>query len=66
MSSSVFANVEQGANIEVFALTASYTKDTFENKVNLSVGGELNDNKTKGCVLNRELDSIRLGQCNNI
>jgi len=38
MSASIFANVEEGAKIEVFALTASYTKDSFNDKVNLSVG----------------------------
>lgn len=42
MSSSVFANVEEGAKIEVFALTASYNTDSFKDKVNLSVGGEWN------------------------
>lgn len=40
MSASVFANVEEGAKIEVFALTASYNADSFKDKVNLSVGGE--------------------------
>lgn len=40
MSSSVFANVEEGAKIEVFALTATYNSDPFKDKVNLSVGGE--------------------------
>lgn len=40
MSTSVFANVEEGAKIEVFALTASYNADPFQDKVNLSVGGE--------------------------
>lgn len=40
MSPSVFVNVEEGAKIEVFALTASYNIDQFKDKVNLSVGGE--------------------------
>ncbi|XP_037026829.1 aspartate aminotransferase, cytoplasmic [Bradysia coprophila] len=38
MSSSVFANLEEGAKIEVFALTATYNSDPFKDKVNLSVG----------------------------
>lgn len=39
-SASVFANVEVGPKIEVFALTKQYTEDDHPNKVNLSVGGK--------------------------
>lgn len=45
MSSSVFVNVETGQPIEVFALTAAYNKDSFKDKVNLSVGGKCSKSK---------------------
>ncbi|KRT85898.1 hypothetical protein AMK59_2684 [Oryctes borbonicus] len=35
---SVFSAVKEGAPIEVFALTKAYQDDSYENKVNLSVG----------------------------
>lgn len=35
-----FDVVEQGSPIEVFQLTKLFTEDSFQNKVNLSVGGE--------------------------
>lgn len=38
---SVFANVEVGPKIEVFALTKAYQEDPSMVKVNLSVGGKL-------------------------
>ncbi|KAH8402096.1 hypothetical protein KR009_009729, partial [Drosophila setifemur] len=40
---SIFANVEQGPAIEVFALTRAFNNDTFPNKVNLSVGAYRTD-----------------------
>lgn len=36
---SIFSAVEKGPPIEVFALNKSCLEDTFENKVNLGVGG---------------------------
>lgn len=38
---SIFANVEVGPKIEVFALTKAYQEDASTVKVNLSVGGKL-------------------------
>lgn len=38
---SIFANVEVGPKIEVFALTKAYQEDPSIVKVNLSVGGKL-------------------------
>lgn len=38
---SIFANVEVGPKIEVFALTKAYQEDPSMVKVNLSVGGKL-------------------------
>lgn len=35
-----FQGVEQGPPIEVFLLNRLFTEDTFQNKVNLGVGGE--------------------------
>ena len=36
-----FAEVKTAPPIEVFALNRAYMEDTFENKVNLGVGGDL-------------------------
>lgn len=38
---SIFANVEVGPKIEVFALNKLYVEDTSPVKVNLGVGGKL-------------------------
>ena len=38
---SIFADVEVGPKIEVFALTKAYQEDPSPVKVNLSVGGKL-------------------------
>lgn len=38
---SIFANVEVGPKIEVFALNKMYVEDTSSVKVNLGVGGKL-------------------------
>lgn len=35
-----FSEVELGPPIEVFALNRAFQEDTFENKVNLGVGGK--------------------------
>lgn len=62
--SSVFANVEEGAKIEVFALTASYNSDTFKDKVNLSVGGDQNNfSKFFFLLLNWLLKKISNNPC---
>lgn len=36
-----FSGIELGPPIEVFALQKAYVDDTFENKVNLAVGGNI-------------------------
>lgn len=36
-----FSVVEQGPPIEVFQLNGQYLEDNYQNKVNLTVGGEL-------------------------
>lgn len=38
---SIFANVEVGPKIEVFALNKAYQEDSSPVKVNLGVGGKL-------------------------
>lgn len=38
---SIFADIEVGPKIEVFALTKTYQEDPSPVKVNLSVGGKL-------------------------
>lgn len=38
---SVFSVVQEGAPIEVFALTKAYQDDLYEKKVNLGVGGKM-------------------------
>jgi len=43
MAESCFANVTQAQGIEVFALTASFNKDSHPNKVNLGVGAYRTD-----------------------
>lgn len=39
---SIFANVEVGPGIEVFALNKACLEDKFQQKVNLGVGGKSN------------------------
>lgn len=40
---SIFANVEVGPKIEVFALNKLCQEDKFQQKVNLGVGGKCNE-----------------------
>lgn len=39
MSTSRFTGIEVGPPIEIFALNKIYTDDSFEQKVNLTIGG---------------------------
>lgn len=45
MASSIYADVQQGPAIEVFALTQAFRDDVNTPKVNLSVGGKYCDIK---------------------
>lgn len=50
--SSRFSGVKLGLPIEVFALQKVFTEDSYEKKVNLSVGGMYTDFRFNICIYN--------------